>query len=353
MQIRFTVEGILEILKDGRCRGVTDREITGIASLQEAEPGDLSFLGNRKYRRQVPGCNATVILVPEDYDGEPRENQILILVSDPSRALALLCERVERELRPAPTPGADPSAGIDPAAKVHPTAHIGPLCVIEPHAQIGKECDLEARVFVGRNARLGSNCRLCSGVYVGPYCSLGDRVSLLPGAVIGSDGFGYASNDGVIEKVPQIGNVVLEDDVEIGANSTVDRARFGETRIGKGSKVDNLVHIAHNVRIGESCLIAAQTGVSGSTVIESGVEIGGQVGMVGHITIGKDSRLGAQAGISKDLPPGSKVTGTPAHSVMEDRRLEVLKRRLPELFKRVVILEEMLESRREEREGGS
>lgn len=347
MQIHFTVEDVLGILKDGRRRGVTDRDITGIASLQEAEPGDLSFLSNRKYRQHVAGSNATVVLVPEDYDGEPRKNQILILVADPSRALALLCERVERELRPALTPGVDPCARIDPLAAVHPTARIGPMCVIEPHVLIGKECNLEARVFVGRYASLGSNCRLSSGTYVGSYCSLGDRVSLMPGAVIGSDGFGYVGNDGAIEKIPQIGNVKLENDVEIGANSTIDRARFGETRIGRGSKIDNLVHIAHNVRIGENCLIAAQTGVSGSTVIESGVEIGGQVGLVGHINIGKESRLGAQAGISKDLPPGSKVTGTPAYSFLEDRRIEVLKRRLPELFKRVLNLENQGEEKKE------
>ena len=347
MQIRFTVEDILEILKDGRRWGVTDRDITGIASLQEAEPGDLSFLGNRKYRQHVAESNATVILVPEDYDGEPRKNQILILVNDPSRALALLCERVERELRPVLTPGVDPCARIDPLAAVHPTARIGPMCVIEPHVLIGKECNLEARVFVGRYARIGSNCCLSSGAYVGSYCILGDRVSLMPGAVIGSDGFGYVGNDGAIEKIPQIGNVELEDDVEIGANSTIDRARFGETRIGRGSKIDNLVHIAHNVRIGENCLIAAQTGGSGSTVIESGVEIGGQVGLDGHINIGKESRLGAQAGISKDLPPGSKVTGTPAYSFLEDRRIEVLKRRLPELFKRVSNLENLGEDEKE------
>ncbi len=343
MQIRFTVEDILEILKDGRCRGGTDREIIGIASLREAEPGDLSFLGNRKYRRYVPESKATVILVAPAFVGDPGENQLFILVADPSRALALICERVERQLWPAPTPGTDPSARVDPSAVVHPTACLGPFCVIDAHVQVGRECNLEAHVFVGRKARLGSNCRLRAGVYVGPFCDLGDRVSLLPGAVIGSDGFGYASIDGKHGKIPQIGNVVLEDDVEIGANSTIDRARFGETRIGRGSKIDNLVHIAHNVRIGERCLVAAQTGVSGSAVIESGVEIGGQVGLVGHITIGKGSRLGAQAGVSNDLSPGSKVSGTPAHSIMEVRRLEVLKRRLPDLFKRVANLEELLE----------
>jgi UDP-3-O-[3-hydroxymyristoyl] glucosamine N-acyltransferase len=260
-------------------------------------------------------------------------------VENPSVALARLCARIEQSLWPKPPAGIHPSAVVAPGAQVHATAHVGPLCVVEEGAVVGAGTVLQASVFVGRNARIGGGCFLMPGVVVATACVLGERVRLQPGVVVGADGFGYEFVEGRHEKVPQVGIVVIGDDVEIGANSTLDRARFSRTVVGEGTKIDNLVQIAHNVVIGRHCILCSQVGISGSTTLEDYVILGGQVGVGGHITLGKGSKAGGQAGISSDLPPGAYVNGTPAIPYMLERRLAVLHQRLPDLFKRVERLE--------------
>jgi UDP-3-O-[3-hydroxymyristoyl] glucosamine N-acyltransferase len=342
MQVSFTAADIAAITQPKSTRGATTDAIRGLASLADAVAGDLTFLGNPKYRGAVPGTRASVVLLPLDFIGEPAPGQLFLLVENPSLALARVCARIEQSLWPKPVPGIHPSASVATDACVAPTATVGPLCVVEAGAVIGERVHLQAQVFVGRNASIGEDCWLMPGVTVAAECQLGRRVRLQPGVIIGSDGFGYEFVQGRHEKVPQVGSVVIGDDVEIGANTTIDRARFSHTSVGEGTKIDNLVQIAHNVVIGRHCLICAQVGISGSTTLEDYVVMGGQSGTGGHITIGKGVKAGGRAGITADIAAGSFVNGTPAIPYQLERRLVVLHHRLPEIFKRVTALEEQL-----------
>jgi UDP-3-O-[3-hydroxymyristoyl] glucosamine N-acyltransferase len=339
MKVAFSPDEIVAIVKPRQVRGSTTETIRGLGSLGTAVPGDLSFLGNSKYRSEVPTTRASAVLVPADYHGEPGPNQLLLLVDNPSIAFARLCSRLEQALWPRPAAGVHPSAFVAPGALVAPSATIGPLCVVEAEAVIGEGSHLQAQVFVGRGARIGADCWLMPGVIVAAECVLKNRVRLQPGVVVGSDGFGYEYSQGRHEKVPQVGTVTIEDDVEIGANTTLDRARFSSTIVGEGTKIDNLVQVAHNVVIGKHCLICAQTGISGSTTLEDYVVLGGQAGIIGHVTLGKGAKVGAQTGVSGDLKPGAAVWGTPSRPHMFELRMQALRDRLPELFKRVSVLE--------------
>jgi UDP-3-O-[3-hydroxymyristoyl] glucosamine N-acyltransferase len=339
MQVAFSPADIAAITGAQRIAGATARTITDIASLESAQPGDLSFLGNAKYKPQVAKSKASALLLPLDYAGEPAADQMFIFVANPSAALALVCARIEQALWPKLPPGVHPSAVVAPTARVDPTAHVGPLCVVEEGASIGPRTVLQASVFVGREAAIGADCFLMPSVVVATMCVLGQRVRLQPGVVIGADGFGYEFVKGRHEKVPQVGNVVIGDDVEVGSNSAIDRARFSQTVIGEGTKIDNLVQIGHNVVIGKHCIVCGLVGISGSTTLEDYVVLAGQVGVGGHITIGKGTKAGGQTGIGQDVPPGSFLSGTPALPYMLDRRLTILHRRLPELFQRLDELE--------------
>jgi UDP-3-O-[3-hydroxymyristoyl] glucosamine N-acyltransferase len=223
---------------------------------------------------------------------------------------------------------------------------IGPYTVLEAEAQVGAGSRLSAHVHVSGEAVIGEDCLLHARAYLGRRCVLGDRVILQPGAVVGADGFGYAPVDGVYRKIPQIGIVVVEDDVEIGANACIDRATLGETRIGCGTKIDNLVQIAHNVAIGDHSVLAAQAGVAGSTHLGKRVRLGGQAGLIGHIRVGDDVSVGAQGGVIGDIPEGTTVSGYPARPHREALKVEAQLRRLPELVRRI----RELESERKNRE---
>jgi UDP-3-O-[3-hydroxymyristoyl] glucosamine N-acyltransferase len=340
MQVAHTPEEIAAIVGARRTAGGTTRPVTDIASLTTARPGDLSFLGNTKYKTQVAGSAASVLLLPLDYVGEPQPDQLFLYVDNPSVSLARYCARIEQALWPKPLPGIHPSAVVAATAHVDASAHVGPLCVVEEGALIGAGTVLQASVFVGQRARIGGSGFIQPGCVIAADCVLGERVRLQPGVVVGSDGFGYEFVNGRHEKVPQIGTVVIGDDVEIGANSTLDRARFSRTVVGEGTKIDNLVQIAHNVTIGRHCILCAQVGVSGSTTLEDYVILGGQAGVAGHLTLGKGTKAGGQTGIFADLAPGSYVMGNPAIPVMLERRIAVLQQRLPDLFRRVDRLEE-------------
>jgi UDP-3-O-[3-hydroxymyristoyl] glucosamine N-acyltransferase len=339
MQVSFSSAEITAIVQPKSSRGATTEVIRAISSLAASVAGDLSFLGNTKYKADVTGTLASVVLVPVDYVGEPKENQLFLFVEQPSVALARVCARIEQSLWPKSLPGIHSSAVVAPSAKIAPTATVGPLCVVEEGAVIGERSYLQAQVFIGRNAKVGDDCWLMPGTILATECVLGQRVRLQAGVVIGSDGFGYEFVKGRHEKVPQVGQVVIGDDVEIGANSTIDRARFSFTSVGEGTKIDNLVQIAHNVVIGKFCLICAQVGISGSTILEDYVVLGGQAGIAGHLRLGKGAKAGGRAAITADVSAGAFVNGNPAIPYLLERRLVILNHRLPDLFKRVDALE--------------
>ncbi|MDP0500960.1 MAG: UDP-3-O-(3-hydroxymyristoyl)glucosamine N-acyltransferase [Verrucomicrobiota bacterium JB022] len=339
IQFELSLAELQALLPESQPQGVEQVKVTGLASLQDAGVADLSFLGNRRYARQVPECQAGIVLVPADYEGAPREGQAFLRVPHPSLALATICDHIERLARPRPPAGIHPSAVVAEDAEVDPTAFIGPLCVVEPQAVIGAGVILRAQVFIGARAKVGADSELKAHVSIYHDCEVGRRNLLHSGAVIGADGFGFEASPKGPVKIPQIGRVVLGDDVEVGANSTIDRARFGATRVGRGTKIDNLVQVGHNCEIGDYCFLCAGVGVSGSTKIGNMVTLAGQVGVAGHLEIGDNVQVGGQAGVSKSLP-GSKVyTGTPARDLKEQRRLDALTGRLPELFARVRTLE--------------
>ena len=343
MQLAFSAAEIAAIVQPLSVKGSTTATVRGIASLGSARAGDLSFLGNPKYKTEVATTTASLVLLPPDYAGEPAADQQFLFVEKPSVALARLCARIEQLLWPKPAAGIHPTAVVASDAQVAASATVGPFCVIESGAVIGERTHLEAQVFIGRRAQIGVDCWLMPRVTIATECVVKDRVRIQPGSVIGSDGFGYEFVQGRHEKVPQVGNVVLENDVEIGANSTLDRARFSRTVVGEGTKIDNLVQIAHNVIIGKHCLICAQAGISGSTTIEDYVVLGGQAGIAGHLTIGKGSKADGQTGVNSDLAPGSFVKGSPCMPYNLEQRFNVLKKKLPDLFKRVDALEELAE----------
>ena len=346
MAFVFSLQRIFKILSaDAESAGSFSGDVTGIASLNRARKGDLSFLGNNKYASQVAGSEASVLLLPKDYQGEPAAGQLYLKVEHPSFALAMICREIERQLMPLPVAGIHPSAVVHPSAKVSPEASIGPLCVVEEAAKVDAAI-LGSQVHVGKHASVGSQAHLFPRVTLGDYCEIGARNRVHAGAVIGSDGYGYEFVDGAHQRVPQVGTVVTAADVDIGANTTIDRARFGATYIGAGTKIDNQVQIGHNVRIGKHCLLVAQVGISGSTEIGDGVVIGGQAGVAGHLRIGDGAMIAGGAAIVKSVAAGAKMRGSPATEMALHNRIIVLQRKLPELFKRFDHLEKLIEAPR-------
>ncbi len=327
-QIADQVGGVL-VGSDGK------GEIRSIRPMNEAGPHDLTFLANPKYRKAVPALRAGAILVPEIL---PEATIPQIVVASPYLAMALLLQH----FFPLPTPsrGISPQATVDPSARIADGVEIRPGCVVEAGAEIGTGTILFAGCVVGAGARIGEHCLLYPRVSVLDRVRIGNRVIVQSGAVIGSDGFGYAEGpEGQRLRIPQTGTVVLEDDVEIGANVTIDRATFGETLIGRGTKIDNLVQVAHNVRTGRDCVIVAQAGVSGSTKLGDRVILAGQVGVVGHIEIGSGSMVGAQSGVAQTLPAGSRVSGSPALAHTLWLRIQGTLKTLPALARRISALE--------------
>lgn len=336
------LDKVLSCVGEYEQKGSGPDTVTGIASLDKAQPGDLSFLGNPKYRQQVATSQASFLLLPKGFEEQPKDQQVYILVENPSLALAQVCRMIETVLRPRPQAGIHPSAVIAEGATISPQAHVGPLCQVESGAVIADGVILVGQNYIGHGSSIGRDSWLAPRAVVMEHCQLGERVVLQAGAVIGSDGFGFETRNGIHEKVPQIGGVTIENDVDIGANTTIDRARFDQTVVGAGSKIDNLVQIGHNVVTGRGCIIAAQTGISGSTRLDDYVVLGGQVGLAGHIHIGKGSKVAAQSGVPGNLAPGSFVRGTPSEPFFQEQKILVLRRRLPEFFKRLTALEEQI-----------
>ena len=320
-----------------RLEGDGGLEVAAVRSLEEAGPHDLSFIARPAYLARLQGSAAGAVILGE---GWPPVDRPALRTGNPYLALA----RALTIFHPAPTPapGIHPTAVVAPDARVAPDACVGPLCVLGPGTAVGAGTILEAQVAVGARVRIGQGCRIFPNVTLRDEVVLGDRVIIHSGTVIGADGFGYGRDGHRYVKIPQVGRVVIEDDVEIGANVCIDRATLDETRIGQGSKIDNLVQIGHNVRIGADTVIVAQVGISGSAHIGSRVTLAGQVGVVDHVEIGDDVIVGAQAGVTKDLPAGSVVLGSPAIPHTEFKRQLAATGGLPKMRKVLRALEERL-----------
>jgi len=312
--------------------------LTGVAALDTAGPGDVSFLGNDKYRTQFLTTAAGVVIVGRD-EIEGPETTGLVAVDNPSLAFAAIVGHFATASAVF-TPGIHPKAAVDPNAMINPArtkVHAG--AVVMEGARIGEGSEIGPNCVIGEHAVIGNDCRIMANVTIRERCVLGDRVIVQPGAVIGSDGYGYEFVKGRHQKIDQVGIVEIGDDVEIGANTTIDRARFGKTVIGEGSKIDNLVQIAHNVMIGKHSLIISQTGISGSAQLGDYVIAGGQVGIAGHVRIGDKATLGARTGVTTHLAGGQTYSGKPAQLLRDELKTQALLRRMPKLIERVKALE--------------
>jgi UDP-3-O-[3-hydroxymyristoyl] glucosamine N-acyltransferase len=308
-------------------RGVADEVellLQGIAPLQTAGPSEISFLDNRHYASALDQTSAGAVIVHPDMAARVPRTAIAIVTSEPYAAWA----RVAALFYPVPplSPGIHPSAIVADGALVDPTAEIGPLAVIETGAEIGPGCRIGPCAVIGSGVKVGRDCRIGAHVSLS-HALLGARVYIYPGARIGQEGFGFAPTKDGFLSVPQLGRVIVEDDVEVGANATIDRGSSQDTVIGAGSRLDNLVQIGHNVVLGRCCVIVAQVGISGSTVLEDFVRVGGQAGISGHLRIGQGAEIGAQAGVMSDLVPGAKVVGSPAWPIKDFfRQIAALKK---------------------------
>jgi UDP-3-O-[3-hydroxymyristoyl] glucosamine N-acyltransferase len=311
-------------------------DIRGVASLADANPGDLSFFGNPKYIGALRKTRASVVLVPEGFN-EPVPPRC-VPIENPAGAFAALLPFFTPEPLKFP-PGIHPTAIIADSAKIGEGCSIGAYCVVEKDAVIGARTILGPHAFVGQETTLGEDCHLHPHATVRERCTIANRVILHSGVVVGADGFGYEFRDGRQEKIPQTGTVQIDDDVEIGANSAIDRARFGRTWIQKGTKIDNLVQIGHNVTIGEHCILCAQVGISGSTRIGNYVTLAGKVGLSGHIEIGDKVMIGAMSGLAKNVPPNTIMFGAPAQPIREYKENYALLKNIRKLYTRVKALE--------------
>ena len=318
----------------GKVVGDARTVITGVCGIKEAQEGDITFVANSKYLRFLRHTKASAIITERDVR---RQDKPLVYADNPSLAFAKMVSLLApNELR-RPS-GISPEAVVGKRVTLGRDAAVQAFAVIEDDAVIGDRTVVYAGCYIGHRARVGSDGLIYPHVSIREDVEIGNRVVIHSGTVIGSDGFGFSMVEGVHHKIPQIGTVVVEDDVEIGANVTIDRARFGKTVIGRGTKIDNLVQIAHNVVIGRHAILVAQAGISGSTTVGSHVILAGQAGVVGHITIGDHAVVAAQSGVSKSIPPNTQVWGYPAKPLARAKRINACVQRLPELVKTVEAL---------------
>jgi UDP-3-O-[3-hydroxymyristoyl] glucosamine N-acyltransferase len=318
----------------GRLSGDPDVEITGVAGIHEATEGDLTFLANPRFEAEAERTRAGAILVAANHRRLARP---VIELPDPYRGF-LEALKILRPDTPPPT-GVHPSAILGPGVKLGSAVSIGAHAVIEADAEIGDRTVVGPLTYIGRGSRVGKDALIYPGVVIREDCEIGDRVIIHSGSVIGADGFGFLPDERRHVKIPQVGRVVIEDDVEIGAGCAIDRGTVAETRIGRGTKFDNLVHIGHNVRIGENSLVVAQVGIGGSTVVGRGVTLAGQVGIVGHVEIGDGAQIGAQAGVINSVPAKARMWATPSMPLAQAKRVIAAQKRTPEILRVIAALE--------------
>lgn len=334
--VSFTLGRLADAL-GASLQGDPGRVVTGVAPLEAAGPDEISFLTDPKYLRQAQASRAGALLVGRETAGL---SAALLQVDRPQQALITLLGLFHPE--PATEPGVHATACVARTARVDPSASIGPLAVVEADAIIGARCRVGALAFVGRGAVLGEDVRLHPHVVVLADVSLGNRVIVHAGTVLGADGFGYAFDGRAHRKIPQVGRLRIEDDVEIGANTAIDRAMLGETVVRRGTKIDNLVQIGHNCEVGEDVILVAQVGIAGSSRVGNRAMLAGQVGVSDHVTIGAGAILTAQSGAPNNVPAGEVWSGTPSRPTGEQKRIWAGESQLPELIKRVRALEKRL-----------
>lgn len=321
----------LAAIAGGTVCGDPSVKVSGFAKIEEAKPGELSFIANPKYTHYASTSGASVLLVSNDFEAPEGTKATLVKVADPYSTLARLMRMVEASF-PKPS-GVEQPVFVGEGSELPGDIYLGAFAYIGKNVRIGKGCRIYPQVYIGDNCEIGDDTILYAGVKVYAGCSIGNRCVIHSGAVIGSDGFGFAPVDGHYEKIPQMGSVKVEDDVEIGANTTIDRATFGTTVIGRGTKLDNLIQIAHNVTLGKNNVFAAQTGIAGSAHIGDNNMVAGQCGFSGHITVGNNNQFGAQSGIHGDVGDGNRLIGYPAVDVRKFVRNTAYISRLAELFK--------------------
>ena len=324
---------------NGRVEGDPNVSVHDFGKIEEARNGQLSFLANPKYEDYLYSTGASVVIINDSQVLKQPVSATLIRVPDAYSAFAQLLTAYQ-QLMAQQLKGIQEPSSIAPSASVGEEVYIGAFTVVGENSSIGAHSKIYPQVYIGNNVTIGEHTIIHPGVKIYQGCRIGSHVIIHSGTVIGSDGFGFAPQaDGTYRKIPQIGNVVVEDHVEIGSNSTIDRATIGSTIIRSGAKLDNLIQIAHNVEIGQYTVIAAQAGISGSTKVGRQVQIGGQAGVVGHITIEDGARINAQSGVSKSVRKGEAVTGSPAFNYTAALRSQAVSRNLPELEKRIKELE--------------
>ncbi|MEQ1553033.1 MAG: UDP-3-O-(3-hydroxymyristoyl)glucosamine N-acyltransferase [Ferruginibacter sp.] len=344
--MQFSATQIAQIVS-GTIDGNPEKTVSSFGKIEEAKAGQLAFLANPKYEDYLYSTNADIIIINESQILKEPINATLIKVPDAYSAFALLLRQYERLQ-------AQQMVGIQEPVYIHATAKkgndifIGAFAYIGENVTIGDGTKIYPNTYIGNNVTIGEKTIIHPGVKIYHDCIIGNRVVIHAGTVIGGDGFGFAPQaDGSFKKVPQMGNVIVEDYVEVGSNSTIDRATIGSTIIKAGAKIDNLVQIAHNVEVGNNTVIAALSGISGSTKIGNNVMIGGQAGLAGHITIGDGAKINAQSGVGKSLKPGQSVSGSPSYDYNKAIRSQAIARNLPEIEKRLRELEEMKKKTKE------
>ena len=329
----LTADDIARLVR-GTLAGDGGATVTGIAPLDRASDADLSFLANGKYADAALASSAPVLLVSPDLAEVPTRARATIVVPRPHEALLAILPRFYETALPSGQ-GVHPTARLGRGVTLGEEVSIGAYAVIGDGAELGDRVVVEPHAVVGAGARIGADSILWPGVVIYPAAQLGERVLVHAGARVGCDGFGYVPGEGGHRKIPHVGRCVIEDDVEIGANSTIDRGSIDDTVVGQGTKIDNLVHVGHNVRIGRRCLIMAQVGIAGSTRVEDDVILAGQVGLSGHVTVGQGARLGAQAGVFGDIPAGETWSGYPARPHRESLRASAALFKLAGMMKRL------------------
>jgi UDP-3-O-[3-hydroxymyristoyl] glucosamine N-acyltransferase len=338
--MEFKAQSIADFL-GGTVEGDPNATVTDVAKIEEGKPGTLAFLSNPKYNKYLYETNASIVIVNLDLELEAEVKTTLIRVPDAYKAFASLLELYQQAK--GNKTGIENPSFIDPTAQVGNDVYVGAFAYIGKNVRIGNHVKIYPQVYIGDNTVIGDDCILFAGVKIYEDTRIGEACILHAGAVIGADGFGFApSENGTYKKIPQVGNVILEDWVEIGANTTIDCATMGSTIIRKGTKIDNLVQIAHNVEIGEHTVMASQTGIAGSTKVGSHCMFGGQVGVAGHITIGDHVNLGAMSGVANSIKSNKTVLGAPAMDIARAAKVFAVYRNLPQLREQVIDLGKQL-----------